>query len=64
MTIHHDKLAYGRLKGLSEDMTEEQIADLLGALNADGEDGSVEAAAKTNADNADAENHRVGGGKK
>lgn len=33
MTIHHDKLAYGRLAKLNEDMTDGQLADMLKILN-------------------------------
>ena len=35
MTIHHDKLAYGRLARTSEDMTDGQIADMLKELAGD-----------------------------
>lgn len=34
MTIHHDKLAYGRLAKTSEEMTDNQIEDMLKALSA------------------------------
>ncbi len=34
MTIHHDKLAYGKLKSLQEDMSEDDILALLEELNA------------------------------
>ena len=33
MTIHHDKLAYGKLGSATEDMTEQEIADMLKALS-------------------------------
>lgn len=33
MTIHHDKLAYGRLKGLNEELSAEDIAKLVEELN-------------------------------
>jgi len=33
MTIHHDKLAYGKLEPDMEEMTEEEIAEMLSALN-------------------------------
>ncbi len=33
MTIHHDKLAYGKLASATEDMTEQEIADMLKALS-------------------------------
>lgn len=32
MTIHHDKLAYGKVASPTEDMTEEQIAEMLKTL--------------------------------
>lgn len=37
MTIHHDKLAYGRLARTSEDMTDKQVEEMLKALSADEE---------------------------
>ena len=33
MTIHHDKLAYGRLARTSEEMTDNQIEDILKELS-------------------------------
>lgn len=33
MVIHHDKLAYGKLASPSEEMTEEEIAQMLKQLN-------------------------------
>ena len=35
MTIHHDKMAYGRLAKLSEQLSEERLASLVSELNAD-----------------------------
>ncbi len=35
MTIHHDKLAYGRLKGLSEELSAEDILKLVEEANED-----------------------------
>ena len=32
MTIHHDKLAYGKVASPTEDLSEEQIAEMLKAL--------------------------------
>lgn len=32
MTIHHDKLAYGKLEKTSEELSEEQILKMLGEL--------------------------------
>lgn len=33
MTIHHDKLAYGKLAKTSEELSEEQILNMLKDLN-------------------------------
>lgn len=33
MTIHHDKLAYGRLAKTSEDLTEDKILEMLNNLS-------------------------------
>ena len=33
MTIHHDKMAYGRLKSLSDEMSADEIAKLVEELN-------------------------------
>lgn len=35
MTIHHDKLAYGKLDPNQEDMSEKQIEEMLKELNAE-----------------------------
>lgn len=32
MTIHHDKLAYGKIAGTKEELTDEQILEMLSAL--------------------------------
>ncbi|MDE7082906.1 MAG: hypothetical protein K2O89_04295 [Clostridia bacterium] len=37
MTIHHDKLAYGRLARTSEEMTDKQVEEMLKALAEEGE---------------------------
>lgn len=37
MTIHHDKLAYGKLSPLSEELTQEKLAAMLKELEEDGE---------------------------
>ncbi len=36
MTIHHDKLAYGRLQKTSEDLTDARITEMLKQLSSDG----------------------------
>ena len=33
MTIHHDKLAYGKVASPTEDLSEEQISEMLKALS-------------------------------
>ena len=38
MTIHHDKLAYGKLAPESEGLSEERIAQMLAELNGDTEE--------------------------
>ena len=35
MTIHHDKLAYGKLAKTSEELSEEEILKMLSELNKD-----------------------------
>ncbi len=35
MTLHHDKLAYGRLKSLRSDLGEERLAVMVAELNSD-----------------------------
>lgn len=35
MTIHHDKLAYGKLAKTSEEMTEDELLKMLAELNAE-----------------------------
>ena len=32
MTIHHDKLAYGKIAETKEELTDEQILEMLSAL--------------------------------
>lgn len=33
MTIHHDKLAYGKLASSREDLSEDKLAEMLKKLN-------------------------------
>jgi len=33
MTIHHDKLAYGKLASTQEDVSEDRLAEMLKKLN-------------------------------
>lgn len=37
MTIHHDKLAYGKIAGTKEELTDEQILKMLATLQEDNE---------------------------
>lgn len=45
MTIHHDKLAYGKLAAAREDLTDERILEMLGELEEYAEDGAAGEAA-------------------
>ena len=36
MTIHHDKLAYGKLASMQEDMSEDKLLKMLKALAEEG----------------------------
>ena len=38
MTIHHDKLAYGKLASMQEEMSEEKLLKILETLSEEGED--------------------------
>lgn len=43
MTIHHDKLAYGKLASSREDLSEERIFEMLGELESyEEEEGDAE----------------------
>ena len=42
MTIHHDKLAYGKIAANTEELSEEQILEMLKELNADEEEPAEE----------------------
>lgn len=48
MTIHHDKLAYGKLAPESEGLSEERIAQMLAELNG-GADEATDSEAEANA---------------
>lgn len=37
MTIHHDKLVYGKLAPSGEELPEEKIAEMLAKLSKDGD---------------------------
>ncbi len=56
MTIHHDKLAYGKLAPESEGLSEERIAQMLAELNGDTEEATYnDAEAVTAEDTAEAQ---------
>lgn len=38
MTIHHDKLAYGKLASMQEEMSEEKLLKMLETLSEEGEE--------------------------
>lgn len=38
MTIHHDKLAYGKLASMQEEMSEEKLLKMLKTLSEEGEE--------------------------
>lgn len=40
MTIHHDKMAYGKLEKTSEELSEEKIAEMLKKLKSGEEENS------------------------
>lgn len=37
MTIHHDKLAYGKLASMRKDLSEDELLKMLKALSEEGE---------------------------
>lgn len=50
MTIHHDKLAYGKLASSREDLSEERIFEMLGELESyEEEEGDSERGAELRA---------------
>lgn len=56
MTIHHDKLAYGKLAPKSEGLSEERIAQMLAELNGNTEEATYnDAEAVTAEDTAKAQ---------
>lgn len=42
MTIHHDKMAYGKLAKTSEELSEEKLAEMLKKLNSEEEESAEE----------------------
>lgn len=60
MTIHHDKLAYGKLASAREDIFDERLMEMLSALEAyENEDETIEKAAITD-EGEDNTNEREG----
>ncbi len=47
MTIHHDKLAYGKLAPVSENLSEDRLAQMLAELNGAEPNGNNGNAAQT-----------------
>ena len=50
MTIHHDKLAYGKLAPNMEELSEEEILKMLDALSEEEDEKTDENSAKNNSD--------------
>ena len=44
MTIHHDKLAYGKLAPLTEEFSEERLLEMVNSLSEEEEENEAEAA--------------------
>ncbi len=42
MTIHHDKLAYGKLDNLKESLSEEKLADMAKKLSSSEEEAKTD----------------------
>lgn len=51
MTIHHDKLAYGKLASSREDVSEERLAEMLEKLNEKDEKEEISADCKKDGKN-------------
>ena len=43
MTIHHDKLAYGKLASLTEEFSEERLLEMVNSLSEEEENAESEA---------------------
>lgn len=50
MTIHHDKLAYGKLEPNMQELSEEDILKMLETLNGEEEEESTEKSSENNSD--------------
>lgn len=51
MTIHHDKMAYGKLAPNMQELSEEEILKMLETLNGEEEEESGENSSENNSDN-------------
>lgn len=51
MTIHHDKMAYGKLAPNMQELSEEEILKMLETLNREEEEESGENSSENNSDN-------------
>lgn len=58
MTIHHDKLVYGRLASSREDLSEEKLAEMLKKMNRDESETEEKSSGKDDADRAGNERDR------
>lgn len=58
MTIHHDKLVYGRLASSREDLSEEKLAEMLKKMNRDESETEEKSSGKDDADHAGNERDR------
>lgn len=55
MTIHHDKLAYGKLASLTEEFSEDRLLEMVNSLSEEEKENEAEAA---DADEKEAETAR------
>ena len=50
MVIHHDKMAYGKIRTLKDDMDEARLAAMAKKLSAEKEEGQEDSSEKSSAD--------------
>ncbi len=58
MTIHHDKMAYGRLASLREDFSEERLEAMAKLLSENAEEEPESAAAEKDSKDIDDDKHK------
>ena len=58
MTIHHDKMAYGRLASLREDFSEERLEAMAKLLSENAEEEPESAAAEKGSKDIDDDKHK------